>query len=175
MWFSYWWGFGYTLYVYSKGRFTLQTMKDGLCQGRFTPWTMNLSHSHPKLVIGCWTRPGSSSVYTKQKCQRAHRYWGPQKTIFKPCSIHWHGPTVFLLGRAKEVVWEKQPGAHGRKMPKKNFNNFYLPRRSHCRLLLTHTNGLISGHIEKAVLRMIFHFSFLQHSSDRVIGWDFFS
>jgi hypothetical protein len=64
---------------------------------------------------------------------------------------------------------EKQPGAHGRKTPKKKLIFFYLPRRSRWRLLLKETNNLISRHNGKAILGRICHFSFLQHSFDIVI------
>ena len=51
--------------------------------------TMKLSHGPVKFVIGCWTCPNTTSVYTKKKnCQSDHGIWGPQKTYFKAYIIH---------------------------------------------------------------------------------------
>jgi hypothetical protein len=36
-------------------------------KGLFTPWTMKASQSLVKFVIGCWTCPGTTPVYTKDK------------------------------------------------------------------------------------------------------------
>ena len=58
-----------------------------------------------KFVIGYWTRPVTTSVYTKEKTSEWPCSWGPQKTYFKVYIIHWHGPTSFVVGEAKEVVW----------------------------------------------------------------------
>ena len=35
------------------------------CKGLFTSWTMKSSQGPIKIVIGCWARPGTTSVYTK--------------------------------------------------------------------------------------------------------------
>ena len=76
-----------------------------MSKGLFTLWTMKLSQGPVKFVIGCWTRPKTSLVYTKEKnCQSDYGVRGPQKTYFKAYIIHWHGPTDFVVGEAKEVL-----------------------------------------------------------------------
>ena len=58
-----------------------------------------------KFVIGCWTCPGTTSVYTKgKKCQSDYDVRGPQKTCLKAYIIHWHGLMGFAVGEAKEVL-----------------------------------------------------------------------
>jgi hypothetical protein len=53
-------------------------------------------------LIGCWTRHGITSVYTKEKNVKSdHEVQGPQKTYFKVYIIYWHGPTSFAMGRSK--------------------------------------------------------------------------
>ena len=36
-------------------------------KGRFTQWTMKLSHGDLRALIGCWSRPETTSVYTTKK------------------------------------------------------------------------------------------------------------
>jgi hypothetical protein len=36
-------------------------------QGQFTLWTMNLDQGFVRQLIGCWSCPGTTSVYTKKK------------------------------------------------------------------------------------------------------------
>ena len=79
--------------------------------------------------------------------------------------FRWEGQKRWS-GKTSRVPWQKNA--------KKKLIIFYLLHRNRCRLLLKQTNGLILGHNEKAVLWWIFHFSFLQYSSNRVIEWDFF-
>jgi hypothetical protein len=67
----------------------------------FKPWTMKSSQCPDKFVIGCWTHPGTTSVYTKEKCQSNHGVRGSQKTYFKAYVIHLYCPTSFVMGEAK--------------------------------------------------------------------------
>ena len=75
--------------------------------GMFTPWNMKLFHGSVKIVIGCWTHPGTTSVYSKEwKNDRViMEFQGPQNIYLKAYVIHWHGPTEFVMGEAKEVLW----------------------------------------------------------------------
>jgi hypothetical protein len=65
---------------------------------------MKSSQGHVKFVIGRGIRPGTTSVYTREKCQSDHGVRGPQKTYFKVYIIHWYDPTCFGVGEAKEVL-----------------------------------------------------------------------
>ena len=59
-----------------------------------------------KSVIACWTRPGTTSLKSKQQNVKSdHGVWGSQKTHFKVYIIHWHDPTGFVVIEAKELVW----------------------------------------------------------------------
>ena len=78
-----------------------------LRKGLFTPWTMKSSQGHVIYVIGCWTHPGTTMVYTKtKKCQSVHGKKGLTKTCFKASIIHRHGPTGFAVVHAwqRDVV-----------------------------------------------------------------------
>ena len=67
-------------------------------------WTMKSSQGIVKSVIGCWSPPGTTSVYTKEeKCQSDHGVWDLQKTYFKAHIIQWHGLMGCAVGEAKEV------------------------------------------------------------------------
>ena len=57
-----------------------------IAQGLFTVWTMKSSQGPIKSMIGCWTRPRNTSVYTKEKMD--YRVQGPQNTYFKAYIIH---------------------------------------------------------------------------------------
>ena len=72
-------------------------------KGLFTPWTIKLSRGLVKFVIGCWTHPATTSIYTKEKMSKwpPNGVWGPQKTYFEAYIVHWHGPTCFAVERAK--------------------------------------------------------------------------
>jgi hypothetical protein len=53
--------------------------------------------------IGCWTRLGITSTYTKENMSK----WpwssrSPKRYNLRP--IHWHRPTGFVVGEAKEVL-----------------------------------------------------------------------
>ena len=75
---------------------------------------MKSSQGPLRFVIGCWTRPGTTSVYTKEKkCESDDGVRGHQKTYPKAYIIHWHGPTGFTVGEAKELLWWKKIGTHG--------------------------------------------------------------
>ena len=39
----------------------------GNTKGVFTPWTMKSSQGHVGVLIGYWTRPGTTLVYIKEK------------------------------------------------------------------------------------------------------------
>ena len=54
-------------------------------------WLLNSSRGHLGLQQG-------------KKCHNDHGVWGPQKTNVKAYIIHWHGPTGFAVGEAKEVL-----------------------------------------------------------------------
>ena len=68
---------------------------------------MKSSQGPVKSTIGCWTRPGTTTVYTKEKMSKLP--WslilGPQKAYFKAYIFHQQGPTGFVAGEAKEVLW----------------------------------------------------------------------
>ena len=54
-------------------------------EGLFAPWDMKLSEGYVNFVVGCWTRPRSTSAYTKEKnCQGDHEVQGPQRHILRP-------------------------------------------------------------------------------------------
>ena len=55
-------------------------------EGLFTPWTTKSSKGPVKFVIGCWTRPRTTSVYTKeQNVKVSMGVRGPQKIyILRP-------------------------------------------------------------------------------------------
>jgi hypothetical protein len=63
----------------------------------FTPWTMMSFQGPLKFVIGCWTRPGTISVYIKKKM--SVRSWGSRslKDIFR-------GPTL-STNMVQPVFW----------------------------------------------------------------------
>ena len=71
---------------------------------------MTSSQGPVKYVIGCWTCPGTTSIYTKEKCQSDYGVRGPQKTCCKAYLIHKHGRTIFALGEARRgaLVGKKQ-------------------------------------------------------------------
>ena len=69
-------------------------------EGLLTPWTLKLSQGLVKFVIGCWTCPRTTLVYSKEKMSE----W----PYFKVYIIHWHGPTSFAVWEAKEVLWYKK-------------------------------------------------------------------
>ena len=43
-------------------------------------------------------------LHQAKRSQCDHGVRGPQKTYFKAYIIHWHGPTGFAAGEAKEVL-----------------------------------------------------------------------
>ena len=55
-------------------------------------WLLNSSRDH-------------FSLYQGEKCWSNHGVWSSQKTQFKAYNIHWHGPTCFAGGEAKDVLW----------------------------------------------------------------------
>jgi hypothetical protein len=55
-----------------------------------------------KFVIGCWTRPGTTSVYTKKKWLMWPHSLRSPKDIFQGLQYPLHGPTSFAVGKAKE-------------------------------------------------------------------------
>ena len=56
-----------TLIIHRSILFYLFILKSNTNEGLFTPWTMKSSQGPVKYVIGCWPRPGTTSVYTKGK------------------------------------------------------------------------------------------------------------
>ena len=65
-------------------------------------------------------------VYIKKnKCKSDHGAWGLQKAYFQAYLIHCHGPKVFVVGKAKEVMSEMS-GDHGRE--KSNIFHSYEER-----------------------------------------------
>ena len=96
--------------------------------GMFTPWTMNSSQGPVKFVIGCWTCPGTTSVYTKEKkCQCNHEFEVPNIHILRPIL------STDMVQRA--LPWERQKRCFGRKrqgpmakklLLSKKFNDFFL-------------------------------------------------
>jgi hypothetical protein len=44
-------------------------------------------------------------LHQDKTCQSDHGGWGPHMTYFKAYIIQWHGPTSFVVGEAKEVLW----------------------------------------------------------------------
>ena len=80
-------------------------------KGLFTPWTMKSSQGPVKFVIGCWIRPGTTSVYTKEKMWEWPRSLRPPKDIFEGL----HHPLIwsngFCGGRLKRgALVEKRKG-----------------------------------------------------------------
>ena len=76
---------------------------------------MKSSQGLVKFVIGYWTCPRTTSVYTKEKnCHSDHGVRGPQKTYVKAFLIHQHGPMGFAVGEGEEVLWSKETRAHGK-------------------------------------------------------------
>ena len=65
---------------------------------------MKSSQGFVEFVIGCSTRPGNTSVYTKEICKSNHGVRGTQKIYIKVYISHWHGPTSFAPVEAKEVL-----------------------------------------------------------------------
>ena len=72
-----------------------------------------------KHVIDRWTRQGTTFVYInkKKECKSDHGTWGPQKDCFQAYIIHYHGPTDFAMGEAKEVLSLQMSEDHGRELP----------------------------------------------------------
>ena len=66
---------------------------------------MKLSQGPLKFVIGCWTRPGTTLVYTREKCQSDHEVQGPKRHILRPTSSIDMVQQIFVVGEAKEVLW----------------------------------------------------------------------
>jgi hypothetical protein len=62
--------------------------------------------------------PSMTLVYIKEKkCKNGHGTWGPQGAYFQAYTIHCHGPTSFVVGKAKEVLSLQMSRDHGREMP----------------------------------------------------------
>ena len=57
--------------------------KTWLFEDLCTLWTLKLSHGHLRALIGYRTRPRTTLVTVKKKCQRDHEGLGPQNTILK--------------------------------------------------------------------------------------------
>ena len=63
-----------------------------------------------KFVIGCWTRHGRTSVYTKEKMSRWPWSSMPQKAYFKVYIIRWHAQRVLWWERQKTCSSRKRQG-----------------------------------------------------------------
>ena len=93
---------------------------------------MKLSQAFVKSMIGCWTRPGTTLVHTKEKMSVCHGVRGPQKTYFKPYVIHWHSPRGFATGEAKRCSCRKRQGPMAKKYRYNKFlMNFFVGRKEH--------------------------------------------
>ena len=90
----------------------------------FTPWTMKSSQGLVKIVIGCWTHPGTTSVYTKEKMSKWpwSEYEVHRRHILMPT---WSTDMVQRVLR-----WERQKRCSNRKkqrpMVEKYCYNIYI-------------------------------------------------
>ena len=70
---------------------------------------MKSSQGLVKFVISCWTRPRTTSGYSKEKWSKWPWSSRPVRKIhFKAYIIHWHGPMNFAVGAAKHVFFYKK-------------------------------------------------------------------
>ena len=81
-------------------------------KGMFTPRTMKSSQGLLKFVIGCWTRLGITSVYTKEKIVRV-------TMKFEVPKRHIAGLTLFTDMVQRILRWEKQKRCSSRKRKEK--------------------------------------------------------
>ena len=84
---------------------------DSSTKGLFKPWTMKSSQGHVKYVIGCWTHPGTTSVYTKEISSKWS--WSPRspKDIFQGLHYPLTWSNGFCSGRGKwSALVEKDKG-----------------------------------------------------------------
>ena len=73
----------------------------------FTPWTMKLSQHHVKSMIGCWTRPMTTSIYTRENVNVTME--------FEVLKRHISRPTLFTDMVQQILRWERQKRCSGRK------------------------------------------------------------
>ena len=83
----------------------------------------------------------------------------PKKQYLSPILSTDMVQRLFCWEGQKKWSGKNSQGPIVEKCQKQKLIYFYLPRRSCCRLLLKHANGLILGHSEKEVLGRICHFS----------------
>ena len=57
------------------------------------------------LLTSSWDHYG---LHQGKNGQSDHVVWGPHKTYLKAYVIHSHGPTGFVVGETKEVIWQKK-------------------------------------------------------------------
>ena len=85
--------------------------------GSFTPWTMKSSQGTIKYVIGCWTRPDTTSVYTKGKMPRWPWSSRSPTYIFKGLHYPLTWSNMFCGGRGKMRCYgNEEAGTHATKM-----------------------------------------------------------
>ena len=79
-------------------------------------WTVKSSQGPVTFVIGCWTHPGTTTVYTKEKMSKWP--WSsqvPKRHTLRPTwSMTW--PNMFCRGRGNKGAWVKKPRTHGKEI-----------------------------------------------------------
>ena len=80
-------------------------------KGWFTPWTMKLSQGPARFVIGCWTRPGTTSGYTKENMSirvimefevpKRHILRSTLSTVMVQRVLRWEGERGALVEKSK--------------------------------------------------------------------------
>ena len=92
-----------------------------LTWGLFTPWIMKSSKGPIKFVIGCWTPPMTTLVYTKEKMSK----WPWSSRSIRVLRL-----TLFTDMVQRVLRWEGEKRCYGRKkqgpMAKKRCYNKYL-------------------------------------------------
>ena len=89
-------------------------------KGLFTPWTMKSSQGLVKIVIGCWTRPGATTVRSKEKMSEWSWSSRPLKDIRQGLHYSLTWSKGYCGGRGKrDALVEKGKGPQQR-------NNFII-------------------------------------------------
>ena len=66
------------------------------CSSKICDWLLNSSHDH----------------FGEEKRKNDHWTWGLEKAYFHAYIVHCHGPTIFDVGEAKEVLLQQRSGDH---------------------------------------------------------------
>jgi hypothetical protein len=74
------------------------------CCSKLRDWSLHLS-------------PDNFDLHQGKECKCDHKTWDPQKAYFQAYIIHYHGPTGFAVGKAKEVFLQQKLMDHGKAMP----------------------------------------------------------